>query len=52
MAWFELVRNLRAKYGIDDIDIYNFDETGFIIGVIIPAMVVTRAERSGKPKKI
>ncbi|KAL2131434.1 hypothetical protein VTI74DRAFT_5124 [Chaetomium olivicolor] len=32
--WFTLVRNTRAKYGIVDDDIYNFDETGFIIGII------------------
>jgi hypothetical protein len=43
---------VRAKYGIDDVDAYNFDETGFIMGVIAPTMVVTRAERSGKPKRI
>jgi hypothetical protein len=52
LTWFELVRNVRAKYGIDDVDIYNFDKTGFMMGVITPNMVVTRAERSGKPKKI
>jgi hypothetical protein len=27
--WFQLVQNVRAKYGITDEDIYNFDETGF-----------------------
>ncbi|KAL2132430.1 hypothetical protein VTI74DRAFT_3799 [Chaetomium olivicolor] len=32
--WFGLVRNPKAKYGIVDDDIYNFDETGFIIGMI------------------
>jgi hypothetical protein len=31
-AWFELVGNTKAKYGILDDDIWNFDETGFIIG--------------------
>jgi hypothetical protein len=29
-----------------DEDIYNFDETGFQIGVISTAKVITRAERS------
>ena len=28
-AWFSLVRNTIAKYGIRDQDIYNFNETGF-----------------------
>ncbi|KAL2018297.1 hypothetical protein VTK56DRAFT_1001 [Thermocarpiscus australiensis] len=32
--WFALVRNTKAKYGIVDDDIYNFDETGFIMGII------------------
>jgi len=27
--WFDLVRNVKAKYGILDEDTYNFDETGF-----------------------
>jgi hypothetical protein len=31
--WFELVANVKAKYGILDEDTYNFDETGFRIGV-------------------
>jgi RecB family endonuclease NucS len=28
--WFELVKNMQAKYSIQDADFYNFDETGFI----------------------
>ena len=48
--WFRLVQNTVAKYGIDKADIFNFDETGFMMGVILPAMVVTRADRRGKPK--
>ncbi|APA10425.1 hypothetical protein SS1G_07084 [Sclerotinia sclerotiorum 1980 UF-70] len=31
--WFRLVLNMRAKYGIVDSDFYNFDETGFMMGV-------------------
>ncbi|KFZ25103.1 hypothetical protein V502_00412, partial [Pseudogymnoascus sp. VKM F-4520 (FW-2644)] len=42
-SWFELLRNTIAKYGIYEADIYNFDETGFMMGVISTAMVVTRA---------
>jgi hypothetical protein len=33
-GWFDLVRNTIAKYRIDNADIYNFDETGFMIGVV------------------
>ena len=28
-GWFAFVRNTIAKYGIQEADIYNFDETGF-----------------------
>lgn len=51
-AWFCLVTNMRAKYGIQDYDFYNFDETGFVIGMIWPGTVVTRSDRVGKPKAI
>jgi DDE superfamily endonuclease/helix-turn-helix, Psq domain len=51
-AWFRLVQNMRAKYGIQDCDFYNFDETGFMMGVISPAMVVTRADRRGRGKAV
>ena len=44
-AWFKLVENMKAKYGIQDSDLYNFDETGFIMGVICAFMVITRADR-------
>ncbi|APA15585.1 hypothetical protein sscle_15g103550 [Sclerotinia sclerotiorum 1980 UF-70] len=43
--WFRLVSNIRAKYSILDCDFYNFDETGFMIGIISIAMVVIDAER-------
>ncbi|OAQ57639.1 fot5 transposase [Pochonia chlamydosporia 170] len=41
--WFELVRNTVAKYGIQDEDFHNFDETGFMMGVIssVSAAVTT-----------
>ncbi|KAF7566865.1 hypothetical protein PtrM4_151850 [Pyrenophora tritici-repentis] len=31
-SWFQLVESIKAKYSITDEDIYNFDETGFIVG--------------------
>jgi hypothetical protein len=51
-AWFRLVKNMRAKYGVLDCDFYNFDETGFIIGVICLGMVVTRVDRRGRGKVV
>ncbi|APA14283.1 hypothetical protein sscle_12g090530 [Sclerotinia sclerotiorum 1980 UF-70] len=50
--WFRLVSNMRAKYGILDCDFYNFDETGFMMGIISAAMVVTDAERRGRGKAV
>src|SRR5271156_5297950 len=51
-AWFRLVENMRAKYGVLDCDFYNFDETGFMMGQICPGIVVTRADRCGRGKGI
>jgi hypothetical protein len=51
-AWFRLVENMRAKYGIVDSDFYNFDKTGFMMGIITPAMVVTCADRRGRGKAV
>ncbi len=50
--WFKLVENVKSKYGVPDDDIYNFDETGFQMGVISSAKVVTASERRGSPVKI
>lgn len=43
--WFRLVQETRARYGIVDDDVYNFDETGFMMGVISSVMVVTTSDR-------
>ncbi|KAG6996429.1 hypothetical protein FocnCong_v015407 [Fusarium oxysporum f. sp. conglutinans] len=50
--WFRLVENTIAKYGIRSDDIYNFDETGFMMGMIASGIVVTVAERRGRPKLV
>ena len=39
MDWFQLVQNTIAKYGIVEQDIYNFDETGFSVGMTSTAKV-------------
>ena len=43
---------MRTKYGIQDCDFYNFDETGFMMGVICSSMVVTCADRRGRGKQL
>ena len=49
-AWFRLVENMGGKYGIQNCDFYNFDETGFMMGMIQATMVVTGSERRGRAK--
>jgi len=49
-AWFQLVQRTKAEYGILDDDTYNFDETGFQMGVITIAKVVIGADRVGRPR--
>jgi hypothetical protein len=50
--WFDVISNTKAKYGICDEDIYNFDETGFQMGQIRSATVVTLSERSSRPRQV
>jgi hypothetical protein len=51
-GWFRLVENTKAKYGIQDEDTYNFDESGFMMGMISTGAVVTASERRGRPKTV
>ena len=48
--WFELLHRTKEKYGILDKDTYNFDETGFMMGMISARSVVTASERRNRPK--
>jgi hypothetical protein len=50
--WFRLVENTIAKYGIRSDDIWNFDETGFMMGVISSGIAVTSSERRENPKSV
>ena len=51
-AWFKLVEGTKAKYGIHDDDVHNFDETGFQMGVIGSMKVVTGSERRTRPELV
>jgi len=44
------MHNIKVKYGILNDNIYNFDETGFIIGIIIATMVVTTSDGRSRAK--
>ena len=49
---FNLVANTKAKYSIQDNDIYNFNKVGFIIDQISTKVVVIALERRGQPKLV
>ena len=51
-AQFQLVQDTVSKYGVTEADIYNFDETGFQMGVISTSKVVTSSERRGRLRTI
>ncbi|OQE11280.1 hypothetical protein PENFLA_c074G06585, partial [Penicillium flavigenum] len=46
--WFNLVQKTILQFGIDPDDVYNFDETGFAMGLTATAKVVTRSEYYGR----
>jgi hypothetical protein len=48
-AWFARVQKTINEYGVLDNDIYNFDETGFQMGVASTSKVVTRSDRRNRP---
>ena len=47
-AWFQLVEGMRKAYRILDEDMYNFDETGFMIGVAGSSKVITSSAQVGR----
>jgi len=51
-AWFTLVEETKAKYGVHDDDVHNFDESGFQMGVIGSMKVVTGSERRARPELV
>jgi hypothetical protein len=46
--WFKLVGDIIVKYGVAEEDIFNFDETGFQMGVILASKVITLSDRKGR----
>ena len=51
-AWFKLVEETKAKYGVYEDDVHNFDKTGFQMGVIGSMKVFTGSERRTRPDLI
>jgi hypothetical protein len=50
--WFKRLKEVQEKHGIQDEDMYNFDETGFAVGLIVTTKVVTRSNMPGRPHLI
>jgi hypothetical protein len=50
--WFKRLKEVQDKHGIQDEDIYNFDETRFAMGLIATTKVVTRSNMPGRPHLI
>ncbi|EED21283.1 conserved hypothetical protein [Talaromyces stipitatus ATCC 10500] len=48
--YFDRVREVILEYGILPEDIYNFDETGFAMGLRATAKVITGSDRYARPK--
>ena len=46
--WFDLVQKTIIQFGIDPDDIYNFDKTGFAIGLTATTKIITRSEYYGR----
>jgi hypothetical protein len=47
-GWFNLVQKTILQFRIHPDDVYNFDETGFAMGLTATARVVTRSEYYGR----
>jgi hypothetical protein len=47
-AWFKLVEDTRVAYGIVDQDMFNFDETGFMMGIAATLKVVISSDTIGQ----
>jgi hypothetical protein len=50
--WFKRLKEFQEEHGIQDEDIYNFDETGFAMGLIATTKVDTRLNMPGRPHLI
>ena len=49
ISWFQAVHAAIQEHGIHEDDIWNFDETGFAMGLCSTSKVITAVERSERP---
>ena len=50
--WFETIREAIQEHGIHEDDIWNFDETGFAMGLCSSSKIITAVERSERPRRV
>jgi len=50
--WLDTVNAAIQEHGIHEDDIWNFDETGFAMGLCTTSKVITAAERSERPRTV
>jgi hypothetical protein len=48
IEWFKLVEKTIAQYGITSDDIYNFNESGFAMGVSATTKIITQSFYTGR----
>jgi hypothetical protein len=48
IEWFKLVERTITQYGITSDDIYNFDESGFAMGISATTKVITESFYTGR----
>jgi hypothetical protein len=51
-GWINDVEEAIQEYGIHEDDIWNFDETGFAMGLCTTSKVITSTERSERPRTV
>ncbi|KAG2000736.1 hypothetical protein GB937_010888, partial [Aspergillus fischeri] len=51
-SWFKAVHEAIQEHSIHEDDIWNFDETGFIMGLCTTSKVITAIERSERPRTV
>jgi len=49
--WFTLMYNSKVKYSIINNNIYNFDKTGFVMGIIIAIIVIITSDGCSRAKQ-
>lgn len=50
--WFTVIEGTIAQYNIQPSDMYNFDKTGFMMGIVKGFYIITRADRQGTGRHV